>query len=112
MQMGFSPLLLHQLTKLSHLPLYTALVVSLVAVRIVLRADSEKPLSWRECHQASTVNLRVYRSVWKSLPLLSRHCDRRSLMHESRRGIFHAIWRRWYLDLISQMAVMMITSSA
>ena len=37
-QMGFLPLSLHQLTQLSHLPLYTVLVVSLVAARIVLIA--------------------------------------------------------------------------
>ena len=53
-QMGFRPLLRHQLTKLSHLRLYTALVVSLVAARIVLIAISEKPLTWRERRTAST----------------------------------------------------------
>ena len=60
-----------------------------------------------------TVNMRVFRSVWKSVPLLNRHCDRGSLLHGSRRGIFYAIWRRrWYQDLISQQGVMMMTSSA
>ena len=53
-QMEFSSLSLHQLTNLSHLPLYTALVVSLVAVRIVLIAASEKPLSWTERCSVST----------------------------------------------------------
>ena len=51
---GIFTLSLHQLIKPFHLPLYTALVVSVVSVRIVLIATSEKRLSWREHHSAST----------------------------------------------------------
>ena len=55
--MGFLPLSLHQQTKVSHLPLYIALVVSLVAVRIVLIATAKKHLSWREHCSASTESI-------------------------------------------------------
>ena len=59
------------------------------------------------------INWRIARSVWKSMPLSGRHCDRRSCLHGSRRGISHAIWKsRWYQDLLSQLWVMTMTSSA
>ena len=67
--MGFSPLSLHQLTKLSHLP-SRLIVVYLVAGRIVPIADSEMPLSWRGHRSVSFLQVSVEgRADRRSLPL-------------------------------------------
>ena len=111
-QMGFSPLSLHQLTKLSHLALYTVLAVSLVAARIVLIADSENLYPGENTAQLPHSQPEGLQVGVEEHAFIGRCCDRKSLLHGSRRGISHAIWRRWYQDLLGKLGAMTMNSSA